>query len=140
MLRSDLTTCSCPKHTAHFLPPGFSATLSPRKMLQTSPPDPTGIWKWEGVNIKKQFLANWEQKGVNKFSPCLFLREIIPGYISHISSKDLGRIKPTPIAVTKTSPKIQRDQTSKLQELVMDREAWHAAVHGVTKSQTRLRN
>ena len=27
---------------------------------------------------------------------------------------------------------------SKLQELVTDREVWHAAVHAVTKSQTRL--
>ena len=27
---------------------------------------------------------------------------------------------------------------SRLQELVMDREAWHAVVHGITKSWTRL--
>ena len=29
---------------------------------------------------------------------------------------------------------------SKLQEMVKDREAWRAAVHGVTKSQTQLSN
>ena len=27
---------------------------------------------------------------------------------------------------------------SELQEMVMDREAWHAAIHGIAKSRTRL--
>ena len=29
---------------------------------------------------------------------------------------------------------------SKLQEIAKDREAWHAAIYGVTKSQTQLSN
>ena len=32
------------------------------------------------------------------------------------------------------------NSSSKLWEMVMDREAWHAAVHGVTKNQTRVSN
>ena len=32
------------------------------------------------------------------------------------------------------------NEFSKLQEIVKDREAWHAPVHGVAKSQTQLNN
>ena len=35
-------------------------------------------------------------------------------------------------------PDLMHMNLRKLQELVMDREVWHAAVHGVTKSQIRL--
>ena len=36
--------------------------------------------------------------------------------------------------------RLSERELGKLQELVMDREAWCAAIHGVTKSRTQLSN
>ena len=36
--------------------------------------------------------------------------------------------------------RLSEHEPGKLQELVMDREAWLAVVHGISKSQTRLSN
>ena len=55
--------------------------------------------------------------------------------------KDLGREARLPgkrIQQTEEVSLALKGGRGKLQEMVTDREAWHAAIHGVAKSQTRL--
>ena len=44
----------------------------------------------------------------------------------------------TSIILSNGIKEISKNVICPFQDLVMDREAWHAAVHGVTKSQTQL--
>ena len=52
--------------------------------------------------------------------------------------RKLPSVLKTPSLQDKHTFEVDDVSLSELQELVMDRDAWHAAIHGVAKSQTRL--
>ena len=79
-------------------------------------------------NLKLQYLGHLIQRGTDSLENTLILGKIE-------SKRRRGKQRIRRLDCITDSMDVD---LSKLQEIVEDREAWHATVHGVTKSQTRL--